>query len=547
MLGKILSFFLLILIFSISSCEDYYSFEAKKLEKKATKLVEESYNSALSVDERIIVVSQALEKLNKLQKKYPKTKVARELRKNEKIDNLSNLLESLKTQSNVEKIEEEKKDVSNFIKEKTYTAAIELKRRDFIKSSLLILDAAEKSITEISDPRSKARLLNKISEARFNVGDKKGSLNTIMNSLEYVNQMHVDLPKKILHLSKIYEIFYLLDEEDKYKNVEKKIYSIINNDITFDDNKSVALTEIAKVNQELKNINQVNNDIKKALGLANSSAAYLAISSIQYDMGDPEECKKTLLLAKKNAIQTNQEFWIVRELIKIAEFENSIKQENESNKTLMEAKKYVLKNSDDRIFVELIGAFAKINNLEEAKELLNLMKPGYEKAMAMSLIGLANKNDSSIMEYFLNEALKTVPDLIGGQYSLGLPGFSTKARVYMTVAKSYAHVGNFEKAYKLLGLIESDRFYKEGIHKIIYLQSKVNKEDAKIKILEILNFGGKILDNKLISELATVQSISGDIENSFKTINLVVPSVDLSESLINIAIHISLQQEDPST
>ena len=46
-----------------------------------------------------------------------------------------------------------------------------------------------------------------------------------------------------------------------------------------------------------------------------------------------------------------------------------------------------LKNLDERIFIELISAFAKIYNLHQAKELLNLMKPGYEKAMAMSLIG----------------------------------------------------------------------------------------------------------------------------------------------------------------
>ena len=36
-------------------------------------------------------------------------------------------------------------------------------------------------------------------------------------------------------------------------------------------------------------------------------------------------------------------------------------------------------------------------------------------------------------------------------------------------------------------------------------------------------------------------------ENSFKTINNVTPSVDLSESLINIAIHINLQQANPLT
>ena len=48
-----------------------------------------------------------------------------------------------------------------------------------------------------------------------------------------------------------------------------------------------------------------------------------------------------------------------------------------------------------------------------------------------------------------------------------------------------------------------------------------------------------------MSKIATIQSIAGDIENSFKTINQVSPSIDLSESLINIAININLQQADP--
>ena len=60
----------------------------------------------------------------------------------------------------------------------------------------------------------------------------------------------------------------------------------------------------------------------------------------------------------------------------------------ESNATLIDAKKYVLlKKLDERIYIELISAFTKIYNLDQAKELLNLMKPGYEKAQAMALIG----------------------------------------------------------------------------------------------------------------------------------------------------------------
>ena len=79
----------------------------------------------------------------------------------------------------------------------------------------------------------------------------------------------------------------------------------------------------------------------------------------------------------------------------------------------------------------------------------------------------------------------------------------------------------------------------------MFLQSKKNKKEAKKKALELLNFGGTILDSKFMSKIATIQSIAGDIENSFKTINQVSPSIDLSESLINIAININLQQADP--
>ena len=149
---------------------------------------------------------------------------------------------------------------------------------------------------------------------------------------------------------------------------------------------------------------------------------------------------------------------------------------------MIDAKKYVLlKSLDERIFVELVRAFAKIYNLDQAKELLNLMKPGYEKAMAMSLIGkeLVAKKNISEMEYFLNEAIKTVPDLVGGKYALGLPGFSTKGRVFMEVAKTYALAGKFDKSHELLGSIESDRFYKEGVSEIIIIQSHKDKVGGK--------------------------------------------------------------------
>ena len=547
MLKEMPSFFLLIFVLLISSCEDYYNFEAKKLDKKANMLIEEANVSGFDINEKIILISKALEKLNKLEKKYPRTKVAKNLRKNNKIDNLTVILESLKKESSLKNIENQKKQVLNYIKEKTRTASIEFKRRNFKTSSLLILDAAEESVLEISDPRSKTRLFNKISEARFNMGDKESALNTIINSLNFAEKMHVDLPKKIMHLSKIYEILYLLGENEKYKSVEKKIYKIINNDINNNNNKSVAYAEIAKSNHKINNINQAKNDIEKALKLANTAAAYIAIANVQCKMTNLDDCKKTLLLAKEKAVLTKQEFWNVRELINIALFESSINLKESSEKTLLEAEKFILTNPDGRIILELIQAFAKIGNIDKAKNLINKINLHYEKAYAMSIVGeeLGKRNNLSEMNLFLNKAITAAPDTIEGKYALGLPGFSTKGRIYLNVAKTYAQVSNFEKAYKFLALIESDKFYKEGIHDILFLQSKKDKKEAKKKALELLNFGGTILDSKFMSKIATIQSIAGDIENSFKTINQVSPSIDLSESLINIAININLQQADP--
>ena len=547
MLKKMPSIFLLIFVLLISSCEDYYNFEAKKLDKKANMLIEEANVSGFDINEKIILISKALEKLNKLEKKYPRTKVAKNLRKNNKIDNLNVILESLKKESGLKNIENQKKQVLNYIKERTRTASIEFKRRNFKTSSLLILDAAEESVLEISDPRSKTRLFNKISEARFNMGDKESALNTIINSLNFADKMHVDLPKKIMHLSKIYEILYLLGENEKYKSVEKKIYKIINNDINNNNNKSVAYAEIAKSNHKINNINQAKNDIEKALKLANTAAAYIAIANVQCKMTNLDDCKKTLLLAKEETVLTKQEFWNVRELINIALFESSINLKESSEKTLLEAEKFVLTNPDGRIILELIQAFAKIDNIDKAKNLINKINLHYEKAYAMSIVGeeLGKRNNLSEMNLFLNKAINAAPGTIEEKYALGLPGFSTKGRIYLNVAKTYAQVSNFEKAYKFLALIESDKFYKEGIHDILFLQSKKNKKEAKKKALELLNFGGTILDSKFMSKIATIQSIAGDIENSFKTINQVSPSIDLSESLINIAININLQQADP--
>jgi hypothetical protein len=177
------------------------------------------------------------------------------------------------------------------------------------------------------------------------------------------------------------------------------------------------------------------------------------------------------------------------------------------------------------------------------------MKPGYKKAMAMSLIGkeLAAKKNISVMEYFLNEALKTFPNLVEGKHALGLPGFSAKGRVFLEIAKTYALAENFEKSYKLLGLIESDRFYKEGISEVIIIQSHKDKAGAKKLALKMLEHGGKIIDNKFIGKIAYAQAISGDIENSLNTIKTMELGFDYSQALINIANKISLQQEDLQT
>ena len=90
MLKKILFNFLLIFILCLSGCEEFYSFEAKKLNKKAEELVEES-KIITDIDEKIILLSSALKKIEKIQKRYPKTKVARLHIKVKKINNLNDI------------------------------------------------------------------------------------------------------------------------------------------------------------------------------------------------------------------------------------------------------------------------------------------------------------------------------------------------------------------------------------------------------------------------------------------------------------------------
>ena len=548
MLRKILSNYLIILVLSLAGCEEFYNFEANKLDKKAEELIERS-EIVSNTDEKIKLLLNALIKIEKIQSRYPKTKVARLYRKKNKINNLNSRIDKLKIISSKQKIQKEKNANINEIKKNIDLANVEFRNGNKLKSSLNLLNAAELSIKQIGDNRTKSRLSNEISKLRILLNDEENAFKNVLSSEKYINEMYTDLPKKIKNLSKVYEILHQLKKENKKKEIEEKIYLIINNEISNNDNKAIALLEIAETNLLLENINKVKIDLKKSSKLAEKSNTYLEIAKISYKIDDIDQCKLFLNKAKIAAKSKDQEFWIIRELINIAIFENSIQLNEKSNETLMDAKKYVLKNLDERIFIELINAFAKIYNLDQAKELLNLMKPGYEKAMAMSLIGkeLAAKKNISVMEYFLNEALKTVPNLVGGKYAHGLPSFSTKGRVFMEVATTYALAENFEKSHKLLGLIESDRFYKEGISEVIIIQSHKDKAGAKKLALKMLEHGGKIIDNKFIGKIAYAQAISGDIENSLNTIKTMELGFDYSQALINIANKISLQQEDLQT
>ena len=548
MLKIILFNSLLISILFFSGCEDFYNFEAKKLNKNAQELIEKS-EIITNTDEKIILLSSALKKIEKIQKKYPKTKIARLHRKEKKINNLNLYIDELKKISNKQKIEKEKNANLNEIKKNIDLANIEFMNGNKLKSSLNLLNAAELSIHQIGDARTKSRLSNEISQLRIFLNDKEKAFQNLLMSEKYIDQMYTDLPKKIKNLTKVYKMFHELNKEEKKKEIEKKIYLIINNKISNNDNKAVAFVEIAKTNLLIKNTYKVKEDLKKASKLSEKSNTYLDIAKIFYKINDNKEFNAMLNKAKIAAKSKDQEFWIVRELINIAIFEKSIELNNESNKTLMDAKQYVLKNLDQRIFIELISAFAKINNIDQAKELLDLMEPGYEKAMAMSFIGkeLGVKKNLTEMEYFLNGALKTVPDQIGGKYALGLPGFSTKGRVYMEVAKAYALTENFKESYKILGLIESDRFYKEGISDVIIIQSQKDNDGAKKLVLMMLEQGGKVIDNKFIGMLAYAQAISGDIKNALNTTKKMNVGFDFSQVLINIANQISLQQASPLT
>ena len=549
MFKKILFNFLLIFILCFSGCEEFYSFEAKKINKKAQELIEES-KIISDIDEKIILLSNALKKVKKIQKKYPKTKVARLHRKEKKIDNLNLNIDELKKISEKQSIERKKSTNLDKIKKNIDLANVEFKNGDKLKSSLNLLNAAELSIDQIGDTRTKSRLSNEISKLRIFLKDKEKAFQNLLMSEKYIDEMYTDLPKKIKNLTKVYKMFHELDKKDKKKEIEKKIYLIINNEISNNDNKAVAFTEIAKTNLLIENTYKVKEDLKKASKLSEKSNTYLDIAKILYKINDIKELNVILKKAKNAAKSKNQEFWIIRELINISLFEDSINKKEESYKTLLDAKNNIPKIPDERLVLELVDAFAKINKIKESEKLIKLIKPKYEQSMAYAFIGkqLGIKGNLTEMKSFSDKALKIAPDLIVGNYEVqGLPGFSAKGRIFAEVAKSYALIGDFNVAYKLLGTIESDRFYKEGVSEILIIQAKSDKIGARNLASKMLELGGKIIDNKFLGQVAYAQAITGDIENSLLTTKKMDIGFDFSQVLINIAKQISLQQASPLT
>ena len=546
MFKQILFNSLLIFTLCFSGCEEFYSFEAKKLNKKAQELIEES-KIITDIDEKIILLSSALKKIEKIQKRYPKTKVARLHRKEKKINNINLNIDELIEISKKQKIQSKKKININKVKKNIDLADAEFKNGNRLKSSLNLLNAAELSIDQIGDTRTKFRMSNEISKLRILLNDKEKAFENLLMSEKYSDKMYTDLPKKIKNLTKVYKMYHELNKEKKKKEIEKKIYLIINDEVSNNDNKAVALTEVAKTNLLIKNTYKVKKDLKKASELAEKSNTYLGIAKILYKINDIKEVNIMLDKAKISARSKNQDFWVIRELINISLFEDSINKNEESYKTLLNAKNNISIIPDERLVLELVDAFAKINKIEEAEKLIQLIKPKYEQSMAYAFIGkqLGIKGYKTEMKSFSDKALIIAPDQVVGNYEFqGLPGFSTKGRIFAEVAKSYALIGDFNMAYELLSVIESDRFYKEGISEVLIIQAKNDKIGAGNLASKMLEHGGKIIDNKFLGRIAYVQAISGNIGDSLNIIKTMELGFDYSQALINIAHEISFQQED---
>ncbi len=195
MLRKILSNYFIIIFLLLVACEDFYNFEAKKLDKKAQELI---INSEIldNTNEKIKLLSNALIKIKKIQSRYPKTKIARLHRKSGKINKLNSKIDRLKLISNKQKIENEKNNNINEIKKSIDLANVELKNGNKTKGSLNLLNASELSIQQIRDNRTKSRLSYEISKLRILLNDKNNAFENLISSEKFISKIYTDLPKK---------------------------------------------------------------------------------------------------------------------------------------------------------------------------------------------------------------------------------------------------------------------------------------------------------------------------------------------------------------
>ena len=216
MFKKILPNYFIIIVLLLVTCEDFYNFEANKLDEKAQELIKSS-EILDNTDEKIKLLSNALIKIEKIQSEYPKTKIAKLHRKTNKINKLNSQIDELKLLSSKQKIEKEKNTNVNEIIKNIDLANVELKNGNKVKSSLNLLNAAELSIQQIGDARTKTRLSNAISQLRILLNDKENAFKNILSSEKYLNVTYTDLPKKVKNLSKVYEMLHRLKKEDKKK------------------------------------------------------------------------------------------------------------------------------------------------------------------------------------------------------------------------------------------------------------------------------------------------------------------------------------------